>query len=197
MDVSDERIAQAIDTLLDQREAPKTICPSEVARALEPDDWRPLMPQVREVAVTMALAGELVVLQGGSEVALDAPLHGPIRLRRTSPSRGRSEHAGPDAYPSTPDGRYFVVRGRLWRKTRPDLADEVRDRWVKELMAARRALRGEQSASERQTARQQVDRAKRALGERGPAWWTDGAPDFNRKLAKNTPYAEWYSSLPT
>ena len=29
------------------------------------------------------------------------------------------------------------------------------------------------------------------LGERGPVWWTDGAPDFNRKLARNTPYARW------
>jgi hypothetical protein len=31
-------------------------------------------------------------------------------------------------------------------------------------------------------------------GQRGPVWWTDGAPDFNRKLARNTPYAAWYAS---
>lgn len=40
-------------------------------------------------------------------------------------------------------------------------------------------------------AKAEVDRAKRALGERGAPWWTDGAPDFNRHLAKNTPYADW------
>jgi hypothetical protein len=33
------------------------------------------------------------------------------------------------------------------------------------------------------------------LGERGPVWWRDGAPDYNRKLAKNTPYALWFAGL--
>ncbi len=41
----------------------------------------------------------------------------------------------------------------------------------------------------REKARQQVDTVKIALGERGPVWWTDGAPDLNRHIAKNTPYA--------
>ena len=44
-------------------------------------------------------------------------------------------------------------------------------------------------------ARAGVDRAKRSLGERGPVWWSDGAPDYNRRMAKNTPYVEWYQSL--
>ena len=39
-----------------------------------------------------------------------------------------------------------------------------------------------------------VDAAKRALGERGPVWWTDGAPDLNRRLARNTPYAGWHET---
>ena len=47
----------------------------------------------------------------------------------------------------------------------------------------------------REAARQQVDEAKIALGERGEPWWTDGAPDWNRHMAKNTPYAEWFHSL--
>ncbi len=37
--------------------------------------------------------------------------------------------------------------------------------------------------------------AKRALGERGPVWWTDGAPDLNRPIVRNTPYSAWYASL--
>lgn len=40
-----------------------------------------------------------------------------------------------------------------------------------------------------------VDVAKRALGERGPVWWTDGAPDLNRHMARNTPYAAWFAGL--
>ena len=41
----------------------------------------------------------------------------------------------------TPDGRYIVVRGRLWRKSNPNLGDEKRDRLVHELMDARRAVK--------------------------------------------------------
>jgi hypothetical protein len=51
-------------------------------------------------------------------------------------------------------------------------------------------------ADARAVAAQAVDAAKHALGERGPGWWTDGAPDYNRRLAKNTPYAEWFAALP-
>lgn len=100
-------------------------------------------------------------------------------------------------YPDTPDGRYFVVRGRLWRKSNPALDDDARERLVKELMSARRAVRGGKSRpSEMAKARQRVNEAKTALGERGPVWWDDGAPDFNRHLVKNTPYAVWFERLP-
>ena len=47
---------------------------------------------------------------------------------------------------------------------------------------------------ELKAARASVDAAKRALGERGPVWWKDGAQDYNRYLAKNTPYADWYAA---
>ena len=93
----------------------------------------------------------------------------------------------------TPDGRYIVVRGRLWRKTRPDLPPEQREVLVRKLMAARRGVKdaGPDDAARRQ-ARQGGDAAKHALGERGPVWWTDGSPDFNRCLVRNTPYRTWY-----
>lgn len=59
-------------------------------------------------------------------------------------------------------------------------------------MAARRdvgtALRAGDVTAEK-AARAQVHAAKLALGERGPPWWSDGAPDYNRHLLKNTPYA--------
>lgn len=44
-------------------------------------------------------------------------------------------------------------------------------------------------------AKADVDCVKRALGERGPVWWNDGAPDWNRHLARNTPYADWHAAL--
>ena len=104
---------------------------------------------------------------------------------------------GPDgAHPVTPDGRYFVVRGRLWRCSDPRLLPAERERLVRALMDARRAVgrarRGDDPAA-RTAARAAVDAAKRALGERGPVWWDDGAPDYTRRLARNTPYAEWYA----
>ena len=98
-------------------------------------------------------------------------------------------------YPTTPDGRYFVVRGRLWRKANPAIPVQRHDALVKQLMEARRALRGGHGDAERMMARRSVDEAKRALGERGPVWWDDGSPDYNRRMAENTPYAEWFSSL--
>ena len=99
------------------------------------------------------------------------------------------------APPTTPDGRYIVVDGVLWRATRPDLSDADRDRWVKALMTARRAVgQAKDDATVTAAARADVNTAKIALGERGPVWWDDGAPDFNRHRIANTPYAEWWSA---
>lgn len=98
-------------------------------------------------------------------------------------------------HPVTPDGRYFVVRGRLWRMSNPGLAADQREGLVKQLMDARRALRRDAPPEGRAAARNAVDRAKRGLGERGPVWWSDGAPDFNRQMIENTPYAAWYAAL--
>jgi hypothetical protein len=39
----------------------------------------------------------------------------------------------------------------------------------------------------RKAARLRGDAAKVALGERGPVWWDDGAPGFNRHLVRTTP----------
>jgi len=101
--------------------------------------------------------------------------------------------------PVTPDGRYFVVRGRLWRCSDPALPAGRRDELVKELMAARRAKQAAMRNSDdaaREAARARVDAAKHELGERGPVWWDDGAPDYNRCMARTTPYADWAAALP-
>lgn len=103
-----------------------------------------------------------------------------------------------DGYPVTPDGRYFVVRGRLWRRANPALPPDQAKALVSALMAARRAVaqakRSGDAGSEAR-AHRAVDTAKRALGERGPVWWTDGAPDLNRHLARTTPYADWFAEV--
>lgn len=96
----------------------------------------------------------------------------------------------------TPDGRYIVVRGRLWRTSNPGLGATRRQEIQHELMSARRAVRqalqsGAQASLKQ--ARARVHAAKVALGERGPVWWQDGAQDYNRHLARNSPYAQWYA----
>lgn len=80
MGPTDAQLRKAISTLLQVREPPATICPSEVARAAAPDAWRPLMPRVREVAFAMAREGRIEVRQKGRAVAPDPPPRGPIRL---------------------------------------------------------------------------------------------------------------------
>ncbi|MEO1798472.1 MAG: DUF3253 domain-containing protein [Pseudomonadota bacterium] len=70
---TDREIRAALLSLAAAR-APKTFCPSEVARALA-DDWRPLMPRVRELAKDEGLTAT----QRGAPV--DAvTTRGPIRL---------------------------------------------------------------------------------------------------------------------
>lgn len=102
------------------------------------------------------------------------------------------------SYPVTPDGRYLIVRGRLWRCADPGLPPTRRAELVHDLMTARRAVRAALAQADDAAlaaAREAVDRAKTALGERGPVWWSDGAPDLNRRMARNTAYADWFAAV--
>lgn len=127
--------------------------------------------------------------------------HGPCNTAGVSGPRPRTvttreghEPSALDGIP-TPDGRYIVVRGRLWRATNPSLGEAERHGWIRHLMDARRAIgraRRDGDVVAGRAARQAVDEAKRALGERGPVWWDDAAPDHNRRLVRNTPYGDWY-----
>jgi hypothetical protein len=84
--------------------------------------------------------------------------------------------------------------------TNPGLAESERIDLTKRLGSARRAVRDANQRTDLKAetaAHKAVDDAKRALGERGPVWWRDGSPDFNRHMAKNTPYAAWYAKAST
>ncbi len=79
----------------------------------------------------------------------------------------------------------------------PALSGSKREPLVRALSQARSALRhsAKSTDSERAAAREQVNVVKVNLGERGQVWWRDGASDYNRHLAVNTPYREWYYAL--
>lgn len=78
---ADTRLEQAIDALLDDRRAGASICPSEAARAVDPDGWRELMPAARAAAGRLAAAGRVQVTQRGEVVDI-ATARGPVRVRR-------------------------------------------------------------------------------------------------------------------
>ena len=83
--LSDDTIAGTTLALAEQRGPGKSLCPSEVARALDSHDWRRLMPRVRSVAEALRASGRLLVLQKQQPVP-SAHVTGPIRLALPPPS---------------------------------------------------------------------------------------------------------------
>jgi hypothetical protein len=97
MSPSLEPVLPHLNHLLDSRSFPKTICPSEAARALSAaelertgaDSWRDLMPAIRELSFQLRDHGELDILQRGEVLPESQTLEqtvGPIRLRRKAES---------------------------------------------------------------------------------------------------------------
>ena len=126
-----------------------------------------------------------------------SPARNPVAFRSSAP--------GPLGYIvrmtsdlTTPDGRYLVIQGRLWRAPNPTLPAQAKVKYTRDLLNARRALKAAKTAGDEDaiaSARKLVARAQVGLGERGPVWWSDGAPDFNRTLARSSPYAEWFARV--
>ena len=71
------RIVATARALLRHR-SPGTICPSDVARVVGGDGWRPLMPAVR--SATFAAGDELEVRQRGEPLTDPVAVRGPVRL---------------------------------------------------------------------------------------------------------------------
>jgi hypothetical protein len=76
----DESLEKAILTLLSSRARGASICPSEAARQVRPDDWNELMEPARCAARRLHNAGTIVITQGGKLVD-PSRAKGPIRLR--------------------------------------------------------------------------------------------------------------------
>ncbi len=80
--MNSDAIAEKILSLCRDRGPDKTICPSEVARALIDDgkEWQRLMADVRHAASDLANKDLIDVCQKGAVVDIDQ-VQGPIRLR--------------------------------------------------------------------------------------------------------------------
>ncbi len=141
----------AIRTLLRERDAGNTICPSEVARALSANDWRPLMDPVREAAARLAKRGEVVVTQKGAPVDALAT-RGPIRIAIGAKVAHANAYRGID-FRKHPE-EYRVGRGEegvliaepyksellpLWRFKTPAIAKASSAALWKAFVAYRRA----------------------------------------------------------
>jgi len=78
---SDEALETAIVDLLQTRGVDKTICPSEAARAVFPEErWRDEMEQARRAARRLVDRGIVEITQKGRPVD-PSTARGPIRLR--------------------------------------------------------------------------------------------------------------------
>jgi hypothetical protein len=86
-----ETIRKTILEKVRQRGVEKTICPSEVAKALGGEDWRSLMPEVRSVGVELVNAGKIQIMQKGN-VANPTTVKGAIRFRVTESGLKDSSH---------------------------------------------------------------------------------------------------------
>jgi len=79
--MSEPAIREAILAQAAARGAEKSICPSDVARALAPDQWRSLMTRVRREAILLAREGRIDILRKGRPVDPAEEIRGVIRLR--------------------------------------------------------------------------------------------------------------------
>jgi hypothetical protein len=91
-DTQKDIILSHANRLLRSRDYPKTICPSEIARAfsaaeldtLGASSWRDTMNPVRQVVWEKREAGEVEIMQKGEVVNPESleDIRGPIRVRR-------------------------------------------------------------------------------------------------------------------
>jgi hypothetical protein len=102
------------------------------------------------------------------------------RQRTTRPSTN-PEPLSPPGPELSADGHFVIVDGRRWRACDPGIPKQLRGELVAELMSARRAIGHGDIA-----ARDRVQDAKTALGERGEPWWEPPTPEGRRARLAST-----------
>jgi hypothetical protein len=75
-----EAIEKIILAMATERGTEKTVCPSEVARAMFGENWRSEMQTVRDAAFNLAAQNKVSVTQKGKKVDREH-LKGPIRIQ--------------------------------------------------------------------------------------------------------------------
>jgi hypothetical protein len=78
-----EAITAALLHLAAERGPEKSLCPTDVARAVSAENWRPLLGAVRKVAADLARQGKIEILRKGKPINPDE-MRGVIRLRAIS-----------------------------------------------------------------------------------------------------------------
>jgi hypothetical protein len=76
----DAELERAILDLLSKRAAGASICPSEAARAVDPENWRELMEPARRAARRLAASHRIEATQG-DKIVDASTARGPIRIR--------------------------------------------------------------------------------------------------------------------
>ena len=85
LSATDRALEETLLELAGARGRGKTFCPSEAARKVAPEDWRPLMERTRRAARRLIAQGRLEMLQRGQRVD-PSTARGAIRLRSKGPA---------------------------------------------------------------------------------------------------------------
>ena len=78
-----EAITDALLRIAAERGPEKSLCPTDVARAVSAENWRPVLSAVRKVAADLARQGKIEILRKGKPINPD-DMRGVVRLRATS-----------------------------------------------------------------------------------------------------------------
>ncbi|AMR31888.1 hypothetical protein A0256_10870 [Mucilaginibacter sp. PAMC 26640] len=73
-------LPQTILSMATERGPDKSVCPSEIARDLFPNDWRKHMQEVRAAAVELQNEGKVIITQKGAPVDVNH-IKGPVRIK--------------------------------------------------------------------------------------------------------------------
>lgn len=92
----------AILAAIDARGAGKTICPTDAAKVLDPENWRGRLHQIRAAGVHLARTGVISIYRKGKPVSPDG-FKGVYRLGRPSAASAQSSDLASIPSPTGPD----------------------------------------------------------------------------------------------